>query len=375
MLPPDSSQEQYRPINCSRDVGLLSFVLFNARSLNKKLFDLQYLLCNDKPDILCITETWLQPALPNSLIVFDSNYSVFRTDRSSDRTGGGVCILTSNATIKATSVAIPSKFLHLELCAVDISFGKVKLRLFVCYRPPSSYTDVYALQYAKDICTCIDKLFPVDSPVIICGDFNLPNVDWSVDNCSLCCDSTCDGVFLEMYYNHGLRQFVPTPTRLDSFLDLVFSNDHNCIFNPRTADPFSTSDHNQVHFEIPLAMPTSQRERIGVIHDFKNANWAEIKNFLNTVDFYHLFNNNEPPDSVIKSFYDIIYTCVELFVPCKHITTFSNMQHIKYPYSVQRLMKKKTTAWRVFRTFGTQESLASYKNVALKCKTAIRKFT
>ena len=67
------------------------------------------MLYNDKPDILCITETWLQPALPNSLIVFDSNYSVFRTDRSSDRTGGGVCILTSNATIKATSVAIPSK--------------------------------------------------------------------------------------------------------------------------------------------------------------------------------------------------------------------------------------------------------------------------
>ena len=185
MLPPDSSQEQYRPINCSRDVGLLSFVLFNARSLNKKLFDLQYLLCNDKPDILCITETWLQPALPNSLIVFDSNYSVFRTDRSSDRTGGGVCILTSNATIKATLVAIPSKFLHLELCAVDISFGKVKLRLFVCYRPPSSNTDVHALQYVKDIYTCIDKLFPVDSTVIICGDFNFPNVDWSVDNCSL----------------------------------------------------------------------------------------------------------------------------------------------------------------------------------------------
>jgi hypothetical protein len=39
------------------------------------------------------------------------------------------------------------------------------------------------------------------------------------------------------------------------------------------------------------------------------------------------------------------------------------------------LMGKKATAWRVFRAFRTQESLESYKKVALKCKTAIKKLT
>jgi hypothetical protein len=156
-----------------------------------------------------------------------------------------------------------------------------------------------------------------------------------------------------MYYKHGLRQVVSTQTRLDSFLDSVFSNDHNCIFNPRTADPFSTCDRNRVYFQNPLA--TLQRERIGISYDFKKANWAEINNLLNTVDIHPLFNNTEPPASVSRSFYDIIYTCVELFVLCKHITTSSNMQHIKYPFSVQRLMKKKATAWRTFLTFRTQE--------------------
>jgi hypothetical protein len=60
-------------------------------------------------------------------------------------------------------------------------------------------------------------------------------------------------VFLDLYYNYDLHQFVSTPTRLDSLLDLVFCNDHNCVFNPRSVDPFSTSDHNQVRFDIPLA--------------------------------------------------------------------------------------------------------------------------
>jgi hypothetical protein len=145
---------------------------------------------------LYIIETWLQPALPNSLIVFACNYTVFQTDVSSNRFGGGgggVCIPTRNATIKATPVPITRKFLLVELCAVDVSFREVKLRLLVCYRLPSSNTDVRALQYVQEICACIDKLFSVYSPVIICGNFNLPNINWSLDNCSLCCDSTCNG--------------------------------------------------------------------------------------------------------------------------------------------------------------------------------------
>jgi hypothetical protein len=128
-----------------------------------------------------------------------------------------------------------------------------------------------------------------------------------------------------------------------------------------------------VHLDIPLA--TSQRERICFGHNFKYANWTEIKDFLNSVDFYHLFNNAESPAAAFESFYDVIYTCIELFVPCKRIATSSRSQHIKYPYSVQRLMGKKATAWRVFRAFRTQESLASYKKVARKCKTAIKQLT
>jgi hypothetical protein len=132
-------------------------------------------------------------------------------------------------------------------------------------------------------CDCVDALLPIDSPVLICGDFNLPNIDWSIDNCALCSDSTCDGVFLELYYNRGLQQFVSMPTRLDNILDLVFCNDYNCIFNPRTAEPFSTSDYNRVCLELPLV--TSQRERTYTVHNSKNADWASIKDFLFDVDF------------------------------------------------------------------------------------------
>jgi hypothetical protein len=170
--------------------------------------------------------------------------------------------------------------------------------------------------------------FSADTPVLTCGDFNLPDINWSIDNCVLCSVSTCEDVFLELYYNRGLRQFVSAPMRLDSTLDLVFCNDHKCILNPRTAAPFSTSDHDQLRLDKPLA--TSQRERICVGHNFKYANWTEVKDFLNTVDFYHLFNNAESLVAVIESFYDVIYTCIERSVSCKRIATSSRAQHIQW---------------------------------------------
>jgi hypothetical protein len=164
----DSAQQQYP--SGSHHIGFLSCTLFNVRSLNNKLFDIHYLLCTDKPDILCITATWPQPIFPITLL-----FSVFRADRPSGRIGGGVCILTSNATVKAIQLYLFLSFsLHLELRVIDITFDKVKLRLFVCYRPPSNNTDVLALQYAKDMCECIEMLIPRGLPVLICGDFNLP---------------------------------------------------------------------------------------------------------------------------------------------------------------------------------------------------------
>jgi hypothetical protein len=82
-------------------------------------------------------------------------------------------------------VSLPSKYSHVELCTLDILLNEMKLRLFVCYRPPSSNSDPDALQYVKDLCACLDSLFPVNHPVLICSDLNLHNIDWTIDNSAL----------------------------------------------------------------------------------------------------------------------------------------------------------------------------------------------
>jgi len=80
--------------------------LINARSLNNKLHELQHELSNDNLDLLVCSETWFKPYTPDSVIIADTNYSVFRKDRLFT-TAGGVCIFTQNDSVKAVQVAIP----------------------------------------------------------------------------------------------------------------------------------------------------------------------------------------------------------------------------------------------------------------------------
>jgi len=48
------------------------------------------------PGVFIITESWLDSSIPDSLLVADYNYHIFRKDLSSR--GGGVCVFIKNIT-------------------------------------------------------------------------------------------------------------------------------------------------------------------------------------------------------------------------------------------------------------------------------------
>jgi hypothetical protein len=83
----------------------LSCVLFNARSLNRKL---ESLLHSEQFDILCITESWLHVSIDDSIILDGSNYSLYRADRFVSQRRGGVCVLLNNRRVKGIAVPMPS---------------------------------------------------------------------------------------------------------------------------------------------------------------------------------------------------------------------------------------------------------------------------
>jgi exonuclease III len=326
---------------------VLLFSVFNARSLNNKLPDLHYPLRSQEFDVLCVTETWLHESVLNSIILDGSPYSLFRSDRQTGHGGGGVCIFTNNNTTKVICIPVASKFSSLQLCVVDYSgqFSSVcvvdlprgtRLRLFVCYRPPSGDSDPVAVQYLCNMRDCLGGLFPANSSVIICGDFNLPNIDWSVDNCSKCNAATCSGIFLEFFYAHSLLQLVENPTKFDHTLDLVLCNDHNCVFNIEVRAPFNTSDHCLVCFQVQQKPSLDNHGFLP--RDFGRADWIGIQALRNSVDFFKLFHSSEPASVIIEEFYRIVNTNIELYVPLKCHQLHKKSRPFTYPYRIRRLL-------------------------------------
>jgi hypothetical protein len=62
----------------------------NIASLMAKLNDFSMEIANSKPNIIALTETWLNSDISNNMIALN-NYKLFRKDRINGR-GGGVCI-------------------------------------------------------------------------------------------------------------------------------------------------------------------------------------------------------------------------------------------------------------------------------------------
>ena len=137
------------------------------------------------------------------------------------------------------------------------------------------------------MCNCITDLSPPNIIFVIVGDFNLPSIDWSADNCLKCSDVSCTGVFLNFYYNLGLTQFVSKPTHDNSILDLVLSNDPNCIGDLHVCIPFSTSDHSTVKFDVLSSSQPTFNTNLS-FYDYNHADWDSIISYLDNIDFTSL---------------------------------------------------------------------------------------
>ena len=365
--------------------GEYKCILFNSRSVKNKLNDLHHLLYCDNPDIVCITETWLNDSVPDHLITDNNlNYNVTRTDRSGNVShGGGVAILHSTRFV-TSSIDIPPQFRHVEICAVDIYLQpNTPIRLFTCYRPPSSSNrDHDALSYITDLCNCLDSLMPSSGSVILCGDMNFPAVNWSSPSCSMhSCSYTCSGIFINFVLKHGLTQLVDSPTHGSNIIDLVLTNDVNCILNTQVSAPFSTSDHNCVITNIILPNRSNNSYNhccsvTDMFYDFNNADWNSIRSYLASVDFNVLFNSDLSVPDIFTAFYNIVYRCLNMYVP-KRPSNSKNTTKIgkrKYPAKIRKLLNKKLAAWKVYRRTRKPQHLTAYKARAADCQSAINSY-
>lgn len=220
------------------------------------------------PHLIVVTETWSKPCLDDSFFNIQE-YNLYRRDRLIC-TGGGVFIYVHNSLVSAEILRDEiSCFEDCVACKAKVPDGP-SLVIAAFYRSPSSLShNNLALTDA------ISKVMQYDSTYhILCGDFNFPDIDWTLYSSPPVWD-----FFLDNINEHNLVQFVKQPTRDKSILDLFFCDESGIVGKIEVREPLGNSDHNilSVYLNIPLILKNKAYKKA---LNYSKANWEMFSSVL-----------------------------------------------------------------------------------------------
>ena len=266
------------------------------------------LLDHNKPDVICLCETWLNTNISNNEIL-PPNYKIYRCDRD-DGYGGILLGITSD--VLCDVIDAPS---HLEVCSVLLKLSRNTDVIIICaYRPPRADT-TYQTNLCKYIIDIVDK-YP--EKIVCCfGDFNLPDIDW--ENGSVISHRyplDINELALNMSTECGFSQLVNFPTRGSNILDLFFTSHpsfvEQCI--PLT----EISDHCAISVTMKLSI-TYQKSIGYKVYQWNRANLQEMKKIM--MEFSSKLTQDYSVDTPVEVlwslFHNKVLSLINTFVPSK----------------------------------------------------------
>ena len=162
----------------SQDANYLSFCTINTQSLNNKAAEFTDFICDYKPDVVTITETWFHVNESAARVMYTpTGYNLL--DHSRAGTGGTAIMFRDNLSVCQCTAG---EFQSFEYSEWKITSGTQRIHMIIICRPPYSEahpttTSVFLAefsQYLESAVLCTDQL-------LISGDFNI-HVDVTDDS-------------------------------------------------------------------------------------------------------------------------------------------------------------------------------------------------
>ena len=283
-------------------------------------------------NIIILTESWLNSSIEDILLTRNKNFKVLRSDRP--KQGGGILALVST---NITSTLISSKFIKgINILVFDICdiINDSSTRIITIYLPPKLSINKNILDF---LCTLIGEFCSIDYPTILLGDFNMPDIVWSLNSFTAKLESS--KTFAEFVSSLELSQHIFVPTRGNNTLDLVFTSNNDLISSVRTGPPLGNSDHNSILFTYKFMFSKSP-PRTQFLNFFK-ANYTAINSYLVNVNWDTIFSNSTNIDELYNKFLTFIHSIINRFVP---ITTVKSKQ-ASLPPHIQKLIEYRKKLW------------------------------
>ena len=180
----------------------MSMCLMNTRSIISKLESFLDIFCENRPDLIAVTETWLSANdQAAKAAIIPCGYKLVDCPRV-DRAGDGTALLFAQSVdVKLIDSGEKDSF---EFSEYVMNSDNNKLRVCVIYRSTySAAHPVTAQRFLSEFAQYLESVILSPELLLICGDFNI-HVD-VVDNHDTI-------AFLDLLESFALKQHVDFPT-------------------------------------------------------------------------------------------------------------------------------------------------------------------
>ena len=204
--------------------------------------------------------------------------------------------------------------------------------------------------------------------VILCGDFNMPDIDWSTLSCM---SSHLPSQSLrQTVKNCALDQLVTEPTRSKNILHLVLTTNPNLIKDVQVIEQLGNGDHQMVRFDVQ-AKPKLVRGNPIKIYNFKKADFDLFVDLISIIPWDTCFLTDSIEDCWLR-FKDLLLSAADQSIPVVTICANKKFPSWLSDDTIKLLSKKR----RVFiKSKRTQSShvIEKYKAISRKTKIATKR--
>ena len=324
-------------------------------------------LCSKKPDIIVLTETWLNEVQDDALYKIDG-YTIHRSDRH-DQIGGGCLIAVTNSLI-STPITMPDN--GVEHLFVKVTNRHEKFIVGAAYMPPGCSINNYIAH--TEVVESLAARFS-SYKLALFGDYNLAGIKWSMNNNYNLIFNTDDSASREIsdkaicignsFGTLQLGQYHPVLASGKTYtLDLCFSNFEHVVYEePLEILSKVDSHHPPAAFSITIKQNTGLNYSIKY-KNFRKANYEEINRKLSDIDWDTIFAGLDCEAKVDK-FYKILDKEINLHVPLVNKT--NNDFPSWFRHELKSFIFQKNRAHWIYKLSHSPSDYTEFKRLRAIC--------
>ena len=335
------------------------------RSVINKIDQLRVIVCDSKPDLICLCETWTNSEHTSAFLNIPDYQIISRADRTDTTSGiGGGLLIYAKRDVQVFELAQPTNIEQFnQYLSVKINLANEKcLNLYLIYRPHKLYNDENVGNNNSKLCRLIER---AEKPAMLIGDFNCGDINWN----NLTATNPQSKIFLSTVQDNFYSQYVDFQTHNSgSTLDLVLTSEENMVFDIENEGPVGASDHSAFYCKLNATPELTKMSEAKL--NWKNADKENLQKVFTETDWdssFELLNTEQSWDL----FTGIFNAAVEQYVP-KHAKNSNSRQPPWMNKDLLKDVRKKRRKWKVYKKYGNLDALQEYNNLQKKVKTGTK---